>query len=438
VRGWSASRVAEAAGARLVAPGRGDAGPVRAVIDSRHAGPGDLFAGLPGERVDGGRFAADVLAAGAWGVLVGEEYAGVQGPDGSGAVLVAADPLAALQRLATAWRRELGAAGCQVIGITGSTGKTSTKDLTAAMVGQQRRVVATPLNLNTEIGLPLTVLGAPADTEVLVLEMAMRGAGQIAELARIAEPDVGVVVNIGPVHLELLGTIEAIAATKSELLEHLRPGGTAVVPAREPLLTTHLERLPDGVRTVTFGPHGDLDALPEGLEVPFTSAHMRLNALAALAAARAVGVEPTGRLEVALSELRGQRRELPGGIVVIDDCYNANPMSMRAALDDLAASAPGRRVAVLGDMLELGPDEVRFHEEIGAQARVAGVDLLVTVGPLAAAMGPAFGGETIAVGAAADVVDALRPRLAEGDTVLVKASRGVGLEVVAEGLAAGR
>jgi UDP-N-acetylmuramoyl-tripeptide--D-alanyl-D-alanine ligase len=305
------------------------------------------------------------------------------------------------------------------------------------MVDQQRRVVATPLNLNTEIGLPLTVLGAPAGTEVLVLEMAMRGAGQIAELARIAEPDVGVIVNIGPVHLELLGTIEAIAATKSELLESLRPGGTAVVPADEPLLTTHLERLPEGVRTVTFGPGGDVPELPADLEVPFASAHMRSNALAALAAARAVGVEPTGRLEVALSELRGERRELAGGVVVIDDCYNANPMSMRAALDDLAASASGRRVAVLGDMLELGPDEVRFHEEIGAHARGAGVDLLLTVGPLAAAMGPAFGGETLAVDAAADVAEALRPRLQPGDTVLVKASRGVGLEVVARDLGAG-
>jgi UDP-N-acetylmuramoyl-tripeptide--D-alanyl-D-alanine ligase len=438
VRGWDAERVAAAAGARLVEPGASSGGPARAVIDSRHAGPGDLFVGLPGERVDGGRFAADVLGAGAWGVLVGEDRAGVEDPtEGGGAVLAALDPLAALQQLATAWRRELGA---QVIGVTGSTGKTSTKDLLAAMVDQQRRVVATPLNLNTEIGLPLTVLSAPAGTEVLVLEMAMRGAGQIAELVAIAEPDVGVVVNVGPVHLELLGTIEAIAATKAELIEGLQPGGTAIVPADEPLLSTHLETLPEGVTTVTFGPGGDVAELPEGLEIRVggdrLSAHMRSNALAALAAARAVGVEPAGRLEVALSELRGQRRKLPGGLVVIDDCYNANPMSMRAALDDLAASTSGRRVAVLGDMLELGPDEVRFHEEIGAHARGAGLDLLVAVGPLAAAMGPAFGGQTVAVERADDVVGALRPLLAPGDTILVKASRGVGLEVVAQGLAA--
>lgn len=434
MRGWDAEQIAAAAGARLVEPGASGSGPTRAVIDSRHAGPGDLFVGLPGERVDGGRFATDVLAAGVWGVLVGEQWAGT---DGDGVVLVAADPLVALQRLATAWRRELGA---QVIGVTGSTGKTSTKDLLAAMVDQQRRVVATPLNLNTEIGLPLTVLSAPEGTEVLVLEMAMRGAGQIAELVAIAEPDVGVVVNVGPVHLELLGTIEAIAATKAELIEGLQPGGTAIVPVDEPLLATHLATLPEGVTTVTFGPRGDVDELPERLELRVggdrLSAHMRSNALAALAAARAVGVEPTGRLDVALSELRGQRRELPGGLVVIDDCYNANPMSMRAALDDLAASTSGRRVAVLGDMLELGPDEVRFHEEIGVHARGTGLDLLVTVGPLAAAMGSAFGGTTIAVDRAVDVVGALRPLLAPGDTVLVKASRGVGLEVVAQGLAA--
>jgi UDP-N-acetylmuramoyl-tripeptide--D-alanyl-D-alanine ligase len=433
VRDWSPDRVAQAAGARLVAPPPHAAGPARVVIDSREVGHGDLFVGLTGGNVDGGRFAAQALAAGAWGVLVGPAHADAARSAPPGTLLAADDPLAALGRLATAWRRALRA---KVIGITGSTGKTSTKDLLAAMLAPQRRVVATAQNLNTEIGLPLTVLGAPPGTEVLVLEMAMRGAGQIAELAAIAEPDVGVIVNIGPVHLELLGSVEAIAATKAELIAALEPGGTAIVPAGEPLLEPH--RRAD-VHTVTFGPGGDVAALPDGLTVPFTSAHMGRNALAALAAARAVGVEPAGEVNVALSNLRGQRIELRDDIVVVNDCYNANPMSMRAALDDLAASAPGRRVAVLGDMLELGPDEVRFHEEAGARARMAGVDVLVTVGALARHMAVAFDATNGHVVNADDAraAAALVPGLLEpGDTVLVKASRGVGLEVVAQALEA--
>jgi UDP-N-acetylmuramoyl-tripeptide--D-alanyl-D-alanine ligase len=300
------------------------------------------------------------------------------------------------------------------------------------MLAQDRRVVASPQNFNTEIGLPLTILGAPLGTEALVLEMAMRGPGQIAELAAIAEPDVGVIVNVGPVHLELLGSLEAIAAAKAELLVDLAPGATAVLPADEPLLEVHLR---DDLRIVTFGAGGDVAELGD-VELPFTSAHLRSNALAALAAARALGAEPHGPLEVTLSAMRGERIELPGPVLIIDDCYNANPMSMRAALDDLAASASGRRVAVLGDMLELGPGEGHFHAEVGAYAAHRGVDVLVTVGPLAARMADAFDGElhpvADAAGAAALARDLLRP----GDTVLVKGSRGVGLEVVAQHLQA--
>jgi UDP-N-acetylmuramoyl-tripeptide--D-alanyl-D-alanine ligase len=433
VRDWSPEAVAEAAGVRLVRPAllpaNGDPpGPLRVTIDSRDIRPGDLFVGLTGRNVDGGYYAGDALAAGAWGVLVSPEHA--VGAGGAGVLLAADDPLAGLQALARSWRRALGA---QVVAITGSTGKTSTKDLLAAMIAQQRRVVASPQNLNTEIGLPLSILAAPAGTEVLVLEMAMRGEGQIAELAAIAEPDIGVIVNVGPVHLELLGSLEAIAAAKAELLVDLRPGATAVLPADEPLLEVHLR---DDLRTVTFGPGGDVAALGDDLELPFDSRHMRLNALAALAAARAVGVQPRGRLDVTLSALRGERIELPGPVLVIDDCYNANPMSMRAALDDLAESASGRRLAVLGDMLELGPLEATFHAEIGCYAGECGVDVLVTVGPLAAAMGPQFGGELHGTDDAAAAAALVRELVAPGDTVLVKGSRGVGLEVVAQGLRA--
>ncbi|HEV2770563.1 MAG TPA: UDP-N-acetylmuramoyl-tripeptide--D-alanyl-D-alanine ligase [Solirubrobacteraceae bacterium] len=449
MRDWSAEQVAATAGARRVHraleredPGRSQArgaaatptdasGPLRAVVDTRILKPGDLFVGLPGAHVDGGRFAAGALRAGAWGVLVGPEHVEeARAVPGEGAVLAADDPLDALQRLAAAWRRALDA---RVIGITGSTGKTSTKDVLAAMLASHRRTTATPANLNTEIGLPLTVLEAPPATEVLVLEMAMRGAGQIADLATIAEPDVGVVVNVGPVHLEQMGSLEGVAAEKGALLAALRPGGTAVIPAGEALLTGHTA---EGVRTVTFGPGGDVDDLG-ALQLSVASAHMRLNALAALAAARAVGVEPAGRIEVALSALRGQRRELAGGVLVIDDCYNANPMSMRAALDDLHATAAGRRLAVLGDMLELGRGEGAFHRQVGAHARERGVDLLVTVGPRAACMGEGFGGSgnLHAVGSAAEAAELLPQLVRPGDTVLVKGSRGVGLEVVAEALA---
>jgi len=462
VRDWSPERVARTAGARLVAPGgaapgRGDRddapgpsatpepgppgpsatpgppGPSGVTIDSRSVRPGDLFVGLPGRRVAGGRYAEQALAHGAWGVLVAPEHAAAARSAAApgGAVLASEQPLAALQQLARAWRRELGA---QVVGITGSTGKTSTKDLLAAMLAQDRRVVASAQNLNTEIGLPLTILGAPPGTRALVLEMAMRGPGQIAELAAIAEPDVGVIVNVGPVHLELLGSLEAVAAAKAELIAGLEPGATAVLPAGEPLLHAHLR---DDVDVVTFGAGGDVARLPADLTLPFASAHMVGNALAALAAARAIGARPRGPLEVQLSALRGQRIELPCSLLVIDDCYNANPMSMRAALDDLALSAAGRRVAVLGDMLELGPQEGRYHEEIGAYARAAGVDLLVTVGPRAARMAQAFGGEAHLAADAAEAAALARELLRPGDTVVVKASRGVGLEVVAQSLRAG-
>jgi UDP-N-acetylmuramoyl-tripeptide--D-alanyl-D-alanine ligase len=447
MRDWSPDRIASAVQARIVQPPAATTGPERVVIDSREAGPGALFVGLPGVTHDGGAFAPRALAAGAWGVLATPEHAEAARCAPPGVLLATDDPLAALQRLATCWRRHVGA---DVIGVTGSTGKTSTKDLLLAVLSPHRRTVASRANFNTEIGLPLEILNAPLGTEVLVLEMAMRGAGQIAELAAIAEPDVGVIVSIGPVHLELLRTIEAIAATKAELIAALPAGGTAVIPAGEPLLEPHLR---DDLHAVTFGEGGDvrltgvdgprltIDHLGTeiGLEVPFTQAHLRSNLLAAVAAAMAIGVTPAGRVELALSPGRGQRTELTDGITIIDDCYNANPMSMRAALDDLAATAPrngGRRVAVLGDMLELGPDERRFHAEIGEHANGTGVDVLVTVGPLAQVMADAFEREAHPVRDAAEAA-ALAPELLEpGDVVLVKASRGVGLELVCRAIGA--
>ncbi|HEX6021390.1 MAG TPA: UDP-N-acetylmuramoyl-tripeptide--D-alanyl-D-alanine ligase [Solirubrobacter sp.] len=428
--------MASAAGATLVAGA--DGGPMRAVVDTREISAGDLFVGLVGERVDGGRFAADALAAGAWGVLVAPEHAsGLSG----GAVLAADDPLAALQRLAREWRRALEPA---VIGVTGSVGKTSTKQLIAALIAPHRRVAANPANFNTEIGLPLAVLAAPEGTEVLVLEMGMRGFGQIDELARIAEPDVGVITNIGPVHLELVGSLEGVARAKAELLAHVAvgiiPDG---VPALEPYLREDLDvvRVGRDVFLEDFDPpHVEILAreLRVSLEVPFTARHQLVNLLSAVAAAQAVGVEPSGRVDVSFGALRGERVSLPSGAVVINDCYNANPLSMRAALDDLATQAPkGRRVAVLGDMLELGPEEVAAHRELGEYAASTGVDVLIAVGPLSRATAEAFSGETHVVSDAAEAASVAARVVAPGDVVLVKASRGIGLETVAEALARG-
>jgi UDP-N-acetylmuramoyl-tripeptide--D-alanyl-D-alanine ligase len=288
--------------------------------------------------------------------------------------------------------------------------------------------------------MPLEILGADPGTEVLVLEAAMRGFGQIATLARICEPNVAVITNIGPVHLEQVGSLEGVARAKAELL----PGvDTAVVPAGETLLQPYL----DGLNVTRFGDGGDvwLDgdtvvAFSErlDLELPFTARHQRTNTLAAVAAAVAVGVRPSGRVESTVGHLRGERIALAIGATVINDCYNASPLSMRAALDELSAEpAEGRRVAVLGDMLELGEQETELHREIGAAAAAAGVDLLITVGPRAAAMLDVFDGDSYAVADAAEAAALAGEVIEPGDVVLVKGSRGVGLEVVAEALAHG-
>ncbi len=438
MRERDAEWVARAAGATIVTGEPSTAGPRKAEIDTRLAGAGDLFVGLRGDRVDGGRFASDALDAGAWGVLVAPEHAERAAADG-GMVLAAEDPLAALQALARAWRHELGAT---VIGVTGSTGKTSTKDILAALLAPHRRTHFNLENLNTEIGLPLTILAAPPATEVLVLEMAMRGEGQIAELTAIAEPDVGVIVNVGPVHLELLGTVERVAAAKAELVRDLAPGAACVVPAAESLLDSHLRADLD---TITFGPGGqvslrsidgsgraEIDARGElvTLELVYSEPHNLLNTLAAVAAAQAAGVTPGGRVEPAFSAMRGEVVELGGGVTVVNDCYNANPMSMRAALMHLAETPADRRVAVLGTMAELGPDSQRFHREIGREVAELGIDVLITVGEPATAYADAFDGESYSTAEPEEAGALLSEVALPGDRVLIKGSRSVGLERV--------
>jgi UDP-N-acetylmuramoyl-tripeptide--D-alanyl-D-alanine ligase len=335
------------------------------------------------------------------------------------------------------------------------------------------RVHANRENFNTEIGLPLTVLEADVGVRVLVLEMAMRGMGQIRELARIANPHVGVITNVGPVHLELVGTVERVAEAKAELIAELRGSRAAcVVPAAEEALHPHLR---SDVRTITFAPwssaapdridsvagaaadvralsvedrggHAHVDLVVGSrratLELNFAQDHNVTNALAAIGAAHALGLAPEalaeGAREVRFSGLRGEELQLPDGVLIVNDCYNANPVSMRAAIDDLATRADRRgarrMVAVLGDMRELGPGAAGYHREIAGRAADAGVALLVAVGEHAGDYALGFGGDTREA-ADADAAAAFVPDLIEpGDVVLVKGSRGVGLERVTRAL----
>jgi UDP-N-acetylmuramoyl-tripeptide--D-alanyl-D-alanine ligase len=460
--------IAAATGARALAAGSTER-PIRAVIDSSAAGPGDLFFGLRGESRDGGEFAAAALEAGAWGVVVGAEHAaalvesgravpyvsqrhishtaGDRAPDGPAWVFSADDPLAALQALARANRRALGA---KVLGVTGSVGKTSVKDIARTLL--PGRVHANAQNFNTEIGLPLTILEAPDDTELLVLEMAMRGAGQIAELAEIAEPDAALITNVGPVHVEQMGSVAAIAEEKAAVLDYLPTDGVAIAPVDAGELEPHLERAP---RLLRFGPGGDVEAVesrvadgvtealvrtPLGearFHFPFTEAYNLTNALAAIAGGVALGADPeemaVRAADIGFSQFRGERIELADGIVLVNDCYNANPVSMRAALDHLATLGAERSVAVLGTMGELGPGAIGFHREVGAHAWAAGVDLVVGVGGPAREYDP---DELLAdPGEAAEWLDS---HLEPGDAVLIKGSRSVGMETIAQELIAAR
>lgn len=444
----SPAEIAAALGAEVVAEGEAGS-PRRATIDSTQTGPGDLFFGLRGEHRDGGEFAPAAIDAGAWGVVIGKKVRRTFLPDSetkvrrTGWVFAVEDPLAAMQSLASAWRRGLGA---RVLGVTGSVGKTSVKDIARALLPGQ--VHANRENFNNEIGLPLTLLEAPDETETLVLEMAMRGRGQIAELVAIAEPEVAVITNVGPVHIELLGSVEAIAAAKAEILDDLPPGGTAVAPVEAGELEPHLEPIAEQLR---FGPGGDVEAIEMRVEegvtealvstpigsqrfhFPFTEAHNLTNALAAIAAGVALGADLDGMADraasIGFSRFRGERLELPGGIVLVNDCYNANPVSMRAALDHLATLEAPRTVAVLGEMGELGPGSADYHREVGEHARAHGIDFVVGVGLHARDYDP---DELVAD--PAEAAELLAAQLEPGDAVLVKGSRSAGLEAVAEQL----
>ena len=380
-------------------------------IDSRRVVPGDLFVAVG----RGGEFVEDALARGAAATLVPEE------------------PFAAFAALGSAVRDRTSA---RVVGITGSTGKTSTKDILAALCAPAARTVANEANFNNEIGVPLTLCRLEPDTEVCILELAMRGFGQIADLCAIARPDIGLVTNVGPVHLELVGSLDGVRRAKSELIAALPPGGTAIVPREFPIEREDVEVVylaepearPEDGRTVVGG-----------VSFNFTAPHQAANAAAALAVFDALGLPRPQRVDVEFSRWRGEELPLAGGGLLINDAYNANPDSMRAALAHLTASSGDRRrVAVLGEMAELGPGGPGFHQEIGAEAERRGVQALVAVGELARGYLEGASGIGITEWAPdAESAVAVVERIVEpGDCVLVKASRSVGLERVAEALAA--
>jgi UDP-N-acetylmuramoyl-tripeptide--D-alanyl-D-alanine ligase len=408
-------------------------------IDSRTVRPGDLFVALAGERADGTVFADQAIAAGAAAALVR------RGAEGPGRIAVD-DPLEALGVLAREVRLRSTAS---VVGITGSTGKTSTKDILAGLVGPHASMVASRQNENNELGVPLTLSRLEVSTEVAIVEMAMRGLGQIAYLAEIARPEIGILTGVGPVHLELLGTVENVAAAKAELLAALPADGLAIVPHGEPLLEPHLRGL--AARVVTFGTEegagvqllsfqpdeaggeAEIRAGSRTLHVPvsFTAPHNAVNLTAALAAYEALDLplDAVGseRLEVAFSRWRGEELPLPAGGLLIADCYNANPTSMRAALEHLSAVARSRRrVAVLGDMAELGDEADRYHREVGQTVAELGIEQVIAVGPRARL----YGGDWFAT--VAEAREALPELVRPGDVVLVKASRSMGLEELVE------
>ena len=383
-------------------------------IDSRRVGPGDLFLAVRG----GVAYLEQARAAGA-------------------ATLVPDDDFAALAALGRAVRDQSEA---EVVGITGSTGKTSTKDILAALCRPHRRTIAAEASYNAELGLPLTLCRLEPDTELLIAELAMRGFGQIEALCELARPTIGVITAIGPVHLQFVESVAGVARAKAELLEALPRGARAVIPAGvadlEPNVRGDLDviRVGEDARIRSFG-NGRLEAqvgseLVE-LELPFTSHHQVENTLTAVAAYWASGL-PLDRIgdgapQIELSRLRGEELPLPGGGVLINDCWNANPASMTAALRDLAGRNGGRRIAVLGGMAELGPEGPRYHREVGKQATE--LDVVVGVGELARDYGPTHWVPD-AEAAAALLQELLEP----GDMVLVKGSRAVGLESVAANL----
>ena len=422
-------------------------------IDTRTIARGDLFVAIRGPHRDGHDYVSNALESGAAGIVVSQPIKIA----GSAFQVQVTDTTRALQDLALGVRER---AECRVVAITGSMGKTTTKEAAALAMGKHRRVLKTQGNLNNLYGLPLSILKL-GDEDVAVLELGMSEPGEIARLAEIAKPDVGVLTNVAEVHLEFFDSISAIADAKGELLLGLAGDAVAVVNADDPLVLEQARKFAG--RQIRFGltPSSDLRACQirstsAGLHfraeegersVEVTSSlhgrHNVYNLLAGLAAARALDV-PLEEAASGLASLlpgrhRGERISLPGDILLIDETYNSNPRALICALDALADEDEGRRVAVVGDMLELGPQTSDLHREVGRHAATLDLGLFVGVGPLGGeivdgAREAGMAEARLATCAAAAAGTLLERRLVEGDVVLVKGSRGVGLDETVEWL----
>ena len=441
----------------VVVEGDGDAVCTSYGFDSRALGPHACFVAVRGHR-DGHDFVDDAFHAGAVVALVSEHRPRAHPLASGRAVVQVDDTIGALARIARSVRLDHG--DLQVVGVAGSTGKTSTKDLLAAALATSRRTHANPESFNNELGLPLTILSMEPVTEVLVTEMGERFPGDLTALCAIARPTVGVVTNVGLAHAEHLGGPEGVASAMAELLAALPPSGLAVLWADDPWTAWLRDR--SGAPVVTVGLHPSADEVVTGvrvdahlrpsfelagttIEVPIRGAHQVANAALAAVVALRLGVAPDV-VAVALRAASSARWRLEidaseHGVTVLNDSYNANPASMEAALRALAhLRVDGRRVAVLGDMRELGEHSDEAHDRIGWLARELAVDLVVGVGDGGARIARGADGPGVDVLTAGDAEEALallRGRVARGDAVLVKASRALRLDAVAAGLLSG-
>jgi UDP-N-acetylmuramoyl-tripeptide--D-alanyl-D-alanine ligase len=445
-RPWTDGAVREALGIGASAGGAKSRDVVYTGVttDSRVVSEGQLYLALVGDRFDGHDFVGDAVAKGARGAVVSRSWTGSVGVN----TYPVEDTLVALGALAAHRRRGLAA---PVVGITGSSGKTTTKDLTAAALRSAKRVHATKGNLNNRVGLPLTILAVPNDAEAVVLEMGTNEPGEIRTLARIARPDIGVVTTVGESHLEKLGSVAGVLEEKLDILRNLAAGGRCLVGDEPADLVDRARGICASLRVAGWTARADADLRPLDAEaddsgryeltwrgqrvaLKHVGRHAAADAMLALAIAEMLGVAPAdaarGISGAETYSLRGEIRRL-GSLTLVVDCYNSNPQSARAALDLLAAQRAARRVAVLGSMLELGTESDRLHREVLASALDRGFDLVVATGRFASAA------EQLEAAARSDVITAsdwqsayprLRDRLEGGDVVLLKASRGIALE----------